>query len=81
MAKVEALNAGGDEGLMLNEQGYVAECTGDNIFVIKNGKISTPPVSAGALNGITRQAILDIAEGLGNPVQENEPHAIRNIRG
>ncbi len=70
MAKVEAINAGGDEGLMLNEQGYVAECTGDNIFVIKNGRISTPPVSAGALPGITRGAIFDIAEGLGRPVHE-----------
>ena len=70
MAKVEAINAGGDEGLMLNEQGYVAECTGDNIFVIKGGCISTPPVSAGALPGITRGAIFDIAVSLGRPVRE-----------
>lgn len=70
MAKVEAINAGGDEGLMLNEQGYVAECTGDNIFVIKDGQITTPPVAAGALPGITRSAIFDIAASIGRPVQE-----------
>ncbi len=70
MAKVEALNAGADEGLMLNEQGYVAECTGDNIFVIRRGRISTPPVSAGALPGITRDTIFGIAEELGSPVVE-----------
>ncbi|MEM7387103.1 MAG: branched-chain-amino-acid transaminase [Verrucomicrobiota bacterium] len=61
MAKIEAINAGADEGLMLNEQGYVAECTGDNIFTVKNGAITTPPVTAGALDGITRQVIFDIA--------------------
>ena len=55
MAKLEAINGGGEEGLMLNEEGYIAECTGDNIFVIKDGRMSTPPLSAGALNGITRR--------------------------
>ncbi len=50
---------------MLNEQGYVAECTGDNIFVIKNGVIKTPPVSDGSLDGITRQVIFELAESLG----------------
>ena len=60
MAKVECLNAGADEGLMLNEQGYVAECTGDNIFVIRDRVVSTPPISAGALNGITRNAIIGL---------------------
>ncbi len=70
MAKVEAINAGADEGLMLNEQGYVSECTGDNIFVIKKGRISTPPVSAGALRGITRDAICSMAGEQGHPVQE-----------
>lgn len=71
MAKVEALNAGADEGLMLNEQGYVAECTGDNIFVIKKGQIFTPPVSAGSLNGITRGMIMELAEVSGpRPVIE-----------
>lgn len=70
MAKVEAIQGGGDEGLMLNEQGYVAECTGDNVFVVREGRISTPPVSAGALPGITRAAIFDIAASLGTPVVE-----------
>lgn len=64
MAKIEAINAGAEEGVMLNEQGFVAECTGDNIFVIKNGRIATPPVSAGALDGITRQVMFEIAKEL-----------------
>jgi len=64
MAKIEAINAGAEEGVMLNEQGFVAECTGDNIFVIKNGVIYTPPVSAGALDGITRRVIFQIAQEL-----------------
>src|SRR5512139_2511323 len=52
MAKVEALHAGCSEAVMLNAQGFVAECTGDNIFILKNGVLLTPPISAGALNGI-----------------------------
>ncbi len=68
LGKIEASGAG--EGLMLNEQGYVAECTGDNIFVIKNGKITTPPIAAGALNGITRATVLEIAAELGYDVTE-----------
>lgn len=61
MAKVEAINAGAEEGVMLNEQGLVAECTGDNVFVVKGGKIYTPPVTAGGLNGITRQVVMELA--------------------
>lgn len=72
MAKVEALAAGGQEGVMLNAQGYVAECTGDNIFVVKNGKIATPPVSAGGLDGITRRAVMELAQGLGHELVEVE---------
>ncbi len=64
MAKVEAMRGGGCEGLMLNEQGYVAECTGDNIFIVKNGVVSTPPVSDGGLDGITRGVIFELAEQL-----------------
>ena len=64
MAKVEANLATADEGLMLNEQGYVAECTGDNVFIVKRGVIYTPPIYAGSLCGITWQAVLDIAAGL-----------------
>ncbi len=68
LAKIEAGNAG--EGLMLNEQGYVAECTGDNIFVIKRGQITTPPVYAGALDGITRRVVLETAKELGYEIRE-----------
>ena len=70
MAKAEALKAGGGEGLMLNEQGYVAECTGDNIFIVKKGKVLTPPVSDGSLDGITRQVIFELCDELGIPIQE-----------
>ncbi len=70
MAKVEAIKAGAQEGLMLNEQGYVAECTGDNVFVIKNGMIKTPPVSDGSLDGITRQVIFELAEKLSLTLEE-----------
>lgn len=65
MAKVEAIQAGALEGVMLNEQGYVAECTGDNLFIVKGGKVVTPPVSDGALDGITRQVIFELAAELG----------------
>jgi len=75
MAKIEANQAGAGEGLMLNEQGYVAECTGDNIFVIKNGEIFTPPISAGGLRGITRAVIFDIAASLG--IKISEPNLTR----
>ncbi len=60
MAKVEASNAGYNEAIMMDDQGYVTECTGDNIFLIKNGILSTPV--QGHLKGITRQAVLDIAK-------------------
>jgi branched-chain amino acid aminotransferase len=65
MAKVEAIQSGALEAVMLNEQGYVAECTGDNIFILRDGVLYTPQVSDGALDGITRDVILEIAEELG----------------
>ena len=61
LAKIEAANAGCDEAIMLDSLGYVAECTGDNIFVVKNGQLYTPPQCMGTLRGITRDSILDIA--------------------
>lgn len=61
LAKIEAVNAGTLEAIMLNAQGHVAECTGDNIFIVRNGKLETPPVSAGALIGITRQVVIELA--------------------
>jgi branched-chain amino acid aminotransferase len=70
MAKIEAEQAGAGEGLMLNEQGYVAECTGDNVFVIKDGAITTPPISAGALAGVTRAVVFEMARELGIPIRE-----------
>lgn len=72
MAKIEALHAGADEGVMLNTQGYVAECTGDNIFIVKNGVVSTPPVHAGALNGITRKVVIELAQARGYDLVETE---------
>jgi branched-chain amino acid aminotransferase len=61
LAKIEASNAGCDEAIMLDSLGYVAECTGDNIFVVKNGHLYTPPQCMGTLRGITRDSILEIA--------------------
>ena len=69
MAKVEALNAGYDEAILLSPQGYVSECTGENIFVVRRGTIFTPPVSAGALEGITQASVTTIARDLGFDVQ------------
>lgn len=70
LAKVDAVNLGFQEAIMLNDQGYVAECTGDNIFIFQKGKLYTPPFSAGALAGITRHEVLLIAEELGVPLVE-----------
>ena len=69
MAKVEALKAGYDEAILLSPQGYVSECTGENIFVVKGGRIITPPVSAGALEGITQSSVMTIARDLGFEVE------------
>lgn len=70
MAKYEALKAGAGEGLMLNEQGYVAECTGDNIFLVKDGIVLTPPISSGALAGVTRAVAIRLAKEAGITVSE-----------
>ena len=65
LAKVEALNAGYDEALMLNAQGMVVECTGENIFVARHGRLITPPLSAGALEGITQDTVINLAKDMG----------------
>jgi branched-chain amino acid aminotransferase len=65
LAKVEALNAGYDEAIMLNPQGFVSECTGENIFIARNGVLITPPLAAGALEGITQSSVITIARDLG----------------
>jgi branched-chain amino acid aminotransferase len=70
MAKIEAEQAGAGEGLMLNEQGYVAECTGDNVFVVRDGRIITPPIAAGALAGVTRAVVFELARQLGIEIRE-----------
>ncbi len=70
LAKIEAQNLGYHEAVMLNDQGYIAECTGDNLFLVHKGKLLTPPFSAGALSGITRGAVLDIAKQWKMPVEE-----------
>ena len=70
LAKVEAINAGVEEAIMLNSEGYVAECTGDNIFLVKNGVLMTPPIHSGVLRGITRGAVIDIAHLKEIPVKE-----------
>jgi branched-chain amino acid aminotransferase len=69
MAKIEALKAGYDEAIMLSPQGYVSECTGENIFIVKGGRIITPPVSAGALEGVTQNSVFTIARDEGIEVE------------
>ena len=70
LAKIEANNAGCEEAIMLNAEGFVAECTGDNIFVVKEGHLLTPPLSAGALYGITRRTVMELAAQSGLAVGE-----------
>jgi len=70
MAKVEGKLAGVQEVIMLNSEGLVAECSGDNIFILKNGMLSTPPIYMGALGGITRKVIMELAERLEFPLRE-----------
>lgn len=69
LAKVEALRAGYDEAVMLAPNGLIAECSGENIFVVRNGVIITPPLSAGALEGITQNSVMTIARDLGYDVR------------
>jgi branched-chain amino acid aminotransferase len=70
LAKVEAIKAGYDEAIMLNPQGFVAEATGENLFMVRDGDLITPPLSAGALVGITRDSVMTIARDLGVAVRE-----------
>jgi len=70
LAKIEANNAGCEEAVMLNAEGFVSECTGDNIVIVKAGQVLTPPLSAGALYGITRGVVLELARDDGLSVAE-----------
>jgi branched-chain amino acid aminotransferase len=72
LAKVEALKAGYDEAIILNPQGFVSECTGENIFVARHGKLLSPPLSSGALEGITQSSVMTIARDLGFEVALGE---------
>jgi branched-chain amino acid aminotransferase len=71
LAKVEGVQAGADEVLMLDSQGHVAEGSGQNIFVVKHKRITTPPVYAGILKGVTRDVVIELARGGGYDVQES----------
>lgn len=70
LAKMEANRVGAGEGIMLNQQGHVAEATGDNVFIVRDGIIVTPPTSSGCLKGITRKAAMECAQALGFTVVE-----------
>jgi branched-chain amino acid aminotransferase len=71
LAKIEANNGGCEEAIMLNAEGFVAECTGDNIFIVARDHLVTPPLTAGALYGITRGVVLDMARESGMSVAES----------
>src|SRR6195256_674787 len=70
LAKIEGIQAGCIEALMLNHKGEVAECTGDNIFLVRGGALLTPPLDAGILEGITRDAVIELARDSGRQVRE-----------
>jgi len=72
LAKIEAINAGVDEAIMLDWRGYVCEGTGSNIFIVKKGVLITPPLYAGILPGVTRQTVIEIAKKLGIEVLERD---------
>jgi branched-chain amino acid aminotransferase len=72
LAKIECVRAGVEEAVMLNPQGQVAECTGDNIFIVKAGRLLTPPKNAGILAGVTRGVVMELATKAGIDVREQE---------
>jgi len=71
MARIEENSAGADEGIVLNQSGYVAEGTADNVFIVKDGRLLTPPVTDGALEGITRELVMELAAGMSITVREH----------
>jgi branched-chain amino acid aminotransferase len=70
LAKVESVKAGYDEAIMLNEAGMITDGSGENVFVLRDGVLTTPPIAAGCLDGITRQSVMTIARDLGYEVRE-----------
>src|SRR4029077_1866018 len=70
LAKIEGIQAGCIEALMLNHKGEIAECTGDNIFLVRQGVLQTPPLEAGILEGITRETVIELARTAGIEVRE-----------
>src|SRR5439155_13538087 len=70
LAKIEGIRAGCLEALMLNHKGEIAECTGDNIFLVKHSTLLTPPLDAGILEGVTRDAVIELAEAAHIPVEQ-----------
>lgn len=70
LAKIESIDAGAGEAIMYNHEGYVAEASGDNVFIVKNGTVYTPPVQAGSLDGITRRIVIELAKKEGISVVE-----------
>lgn len=78
-AKIEAIKAGCEEAIMLNNDGYVAECTGDNIFIVKNNVLITPPIYIGALPGITRETVIEIAKTKLKLLTKEEPFTIYHV--
>ncbi|HLA92904.1 MAG TPA: branched-chain-amino-acid transaminase, partial [Actinomycetota bacterium] len=71
LAKVESLKAGYDEAIMLNEAGFITDGSGENVFIVRDGALTTPPIQAGCLDGITRGTIITIARDLGYEVRED----------
>ncbi|MBU5350159.1 branched-chain-amino-acid transaminase [Paenibacillus lautus] len=78
LVKIQSNFAGADEAIMMNAQGYVTEGSGDNIFIVKNGVVTTPPCYLGVLEGITRQAIIDLCDKLGIKLKE-EPFSMHDV--
>ncbi|MFW5915007.1 MAG: branched-chain-amino-acid transaminase [Planctomycetota bacterium] len=72
LAKIEGIQSGVIEAIMLNNEGYVAECTGDNLFIVSDGTLVTPPPEAGILEGITRQTVMDLAREAGIGAEERQ---------
>ena len=79
LAKIEGLQAGCIEALMLNHKGEVAECTGDNIFLVRDGALLTPPIDAGILEGITREAVIELAREAGIAVRGSAADQARRL--